>query len=160
MPGACRCSRGGPLAGRVDGWSREAGGGRGGSEPLERVVQLGAQSIEADAAEVGRACAEAAQGARQQRSGAGEVAPLKVVEGGGHLDEGLEKVLLGLAEGEPDGLPVLMGEEIFAAVVAGEAFGERSAGPVKECGAGGLWMRIGDEFRFHWRGKSAEIEVL
>ena len=123
-------------------------------------MQVGAQSIEADAAEVGRAGAEAAQGAGEQRPGAGEVAPLKVVEGGGDLDEGLEEVFFGLAEGEPDGLPVLVGEEIFAAVVAGEAFGERSAGPVEEFGAGGLWMRIGDGFGFHRSGKSIEIEVL
>ena len=105
-------------------------------------MQLGAQSIEADAAEVGWVCAEAAQGSCQQRSGAGEVAPLKVVECGGDLDEGLEEVLLGLAEGEPDGLPVLVGEEELAAVVAGESFGERAAGPVDECRAGGLSMRI------------------
>jgi hypothetical protein len=127
---------------------------------LQRVVQFRAQLIEADAAEAGREWAEAAQRAREQRSGAGEVATLKVVEGGGHLDEGLEKVLLGLAESEPDGLPVLMGEEIFAAVVAGKAFGERAAGPVEVSGVGGLGMWIGDGFGFHWSQKSVKIEVL
>ena len=132
---------------------------------MKHAVQLGEHSIEADTAEVSGIGAEAAQGAGEQGAGAGGVAALEVVEGGGDLDEGLEEVFLRLREGEPDGFPVLVGEEELAAVVAGKALGERAAGPVEEHGARGrgvewLGVGIGDGFGFHWSGKSVKIEVL
>lgn len=111
---------------------------------------------------MGRVGVETAQGAGEQGAGADAIALLEVVEGGGNLDERLEEVSFWLAKGEPDGLPVLVGEEELAAVVTGEAFSERAAGPVEENGRwrGRLEVGIGDGFGFHWSGKSVKIEVL
>ncbi len=131
-------------------------------------MELRAEGGELDAAEVGRVGVETAQGAGEQRDGSGAVAALEVVEGGCDLDERLEEVLLGLREGEPDGFPVLMGKEKLACAVAGEAFGERTAGPIKESGvecrgiarrgvgmrgARGHGMIIGDGGERCWNGK-------
>ncbi len=130
---------------------------------MERLAELRAEGGEVDAAEVGRVGVEAAQGAREQRDGSDAVAALEVVEGGGDLDERLKEVLLGLREGEPDGFPVLMGEEELAALVAGEAFGEGPASPVEKYGrerlwvgrrgAGGHGMIIADASGPDWNGK-------
>ena len=55
-----------------------------------------------------------------------------MVEGRGHLNQGLQKALLRFIEGEPDALPMLMGDEEFASPVAGEAFGERTLIPIEK----------------------------
>ncbi len=94
-------------------------------------MELVAEGVEVNAAKRGRVGAEAAQGTGEQGVGAGGVASLKVVEGGGDLNEGLEEVLLGLRECEPDRLPVFVGEKELATAVAGEAIGEGSASPIE-----------------------------
>lgn len=85
---------------------------------------------------------------------------LEVVEGGGDLDQSLQEVFLGLAKGEPDGFPVLVGEEELAAVIAGEALGERAASPIERADGEKRGMRIGDGFGFHSGRKFVKIEVL
>ena len=54
-----------------------------------------------------------------------------MMEGRGHLDQRLKKTFLRLRQREPHKLPMLVSLEEISSVIAGEAFGERSAGPVK-----------------------------
>ncbi len=129
------------------------------SKPRAASIEFGAQICEIDASITGRVSIQTAQGAGEQRDGSGTVAVLEVVEGGGDLDEGLEEVFLRLREGEPDGLPMLVSEEEFAAVKAGESFGEGGAGPVERQGVEGHGMIIADSAGFHWSGKSVKMEA-
>ncbi len=125
------CSRNVGSKRWLDGGGREGGGSGGCGEVVERLLELAAEGIEMDAAKRRWVGAEAAQGAGEQRDGSGRVAALEVVEGGGDLDQPLQKVFLGLREGEPDGFPVFVGEKELAAAVAGEAIGEGSASPIE-----------------------------
>jgi len=54
-----------------------------------------------------------------------------MVERCGDLNEGLEKALLGLVQGEPDGLPVLVSFKELLCAVAMQARGQRTVLPVQ-----------------------------
>jgi hypothetical protein len=76
-----------------------------------------------DACVEGRVGGKTEEGSAKEGMCAEAVIALEVVEGGGDLDEGLEEGLFGAGEGEPDGLPMLVGLEELTVAVAAEAFG-------------------------------------
>ena len=61
-----------------------------------------AQGLNGDSGERRRTGLKAHMRAAQEGLGSAQVAAAEMMEGRGGLDEGLEKALLGLAEGEPD----------------------------------------------------------
>ena len=82
----------------------------------------------------GWALLEPAEGAAEKGARADDVARAQVVEGSGHLNEGLKKALFRLFELEPCALPMFMGIEELAAAIASKAFGEMRSRPVERHG--------------------------
>jgi hypothetical protein len=71
------------------------------------------------------------EGGGEEAGGSDEVVALKVMEGDGDLDEGLEEELFGLGRGEPDALPGFVGGEELGGVVVAQALGEWAVRPVE-----------------------------
>ena len=92
-----------------------------GGEPESKFVEKRSQE---ESAEDRRALLDSTQGAAQKRTGSDGVARMEVVEGSGHLNEGLEEALLWFLEAEPRAFPVLVRLEKLPVPVAGEAGGE------------------------------------
>lgn len=76
-----------------------------------------------DAAVAGGACFETTKSAAQERARSDGIAGVQMVEGGRHLNEGLQEALLRLLQVEPCALPVFVRLEELFVPVAGEAFG-------------------------------------
>lgn len=74
---------------------------------------------------------QAAQGCSQQGSGPRKIAPLKMMEGSGDLNQGLQERFLGLLRGQPDQFPMFMRREEFAAVKTAHPFSQTSVIPVQ-----------------------------
>ncbi len=100
-------------------------------EDFKAVADVVAEKGEVEAAKVGWQWVEAAEGVPEQARGAEGTAAALVFEGGGDLDDSLEQGLFGFGCGQPDQFPRLVGGEVLAGVVAAEAFGEFSLGPVE-----------------------------
>ena len=102
-----------------------------GGESLQAVADVVAEESDGEAAEVGRAGVEAAEGVFEEAGGTQRTAAALMFEGSGDLDDSLEEGLFGLGRGKPDQFPRLVGGEVLAGIVAAEAFGEFSLGPVE-----------------------------
>lgn len=75
--------------------------GRAGFEGEEPGADFVSDGRDLDASVAGGAEIEAAQGAAKKGARSGDVAAMEMVEGRGHLNEGLKEALLGLGELEP-----------------------------------------------------------
>lgn len=99
-----------------------------GGEPRADLVQ---EWCEKEASEDGRTLLEATKGATEERAGSDSVVAMEMVEGGGHLNEGLEEAFFGLIEFEPGAFPVFVRLEELPIAVAGETLGEIWGRPVE-----------------------------
>jgi hypothetical protein len=98
---------------------------------FEQRADFCSQGSDGDASEAVRSEFEAQHGSAQQGEPTPSVSSLEVVKGGRDLDQCLEKAFLRVAQFEPDALPVLMSEEIFAFAVASQTFCKGSALPIE-----------------------------
>lgn len=100
-------------------------------EMAQAVAEVVAELGEGDGAEVWRVGIEAAKGVGEEALRTEAVVALQMMASRGDLDEALEEGLFGFGGVSPEVFPGLVRVPEEACVVAVQAFGQRTGGPVK-----------------------------